>query len=76
MSVRYGAKLRKFKTKAINSKIERYSCPKCAKKKVKRVSYAIWQCKSCKAKIAGGAYSLTTDIGSLVSRIIKEYKKG
>jgi len=47
-------------------KIERrqkalYFCPSCKRKSLKRVSAGIWECKKCNAKIAGGAYSPTTE---------------
>lgn len=70
---KFGAKLRNLYDAATKSKNDRYVCPKCGKKNVKRIGNALWQCKSCNAKIAGGAYSLSTGIGVIVNRIIREY---
>ncbi len=72
---KFGARLRKKYNAAERAKRSKYICSKCGKKNVKRISNAIWQCKSCNAKIAGGAYMLTTGIGEVVNRIINEYSK-
>ncbi len=48
----------------------KYECPKCGKIALKRVSFAIWVCKSCGAKIAGGAYQPNTDVGLNALRIL------
>ncbi len=64
-SSRYGAKLRKLANKAEVSAKSKYECPKCKKKKVVRKGYSLWQCRSCGAKIAGGAFSLTTESGEI-----------
>ncbi len=72
---RYGSKIRKLYDAADAQKREKYVCPRCGKKNVKRISNAIWQCRSCDAKIAGGTYTLTTGVGEVANRIIKEYSK-
>ncbi len=74
---RYGARLRNLYDAADKTKKDSYICPKCGKKSVKRISYALWECKakSCKVKIAGGAYMLTTEIGGVAKRVIDEYSK-
>ena len=74
-SPRYGSRIRKLYTSAEEQKKKLYSCPKCGKVKVKRISFAIWECKACGAKFAGGAYSLTTPTGEMVKRALKENKK-
>lgn len=74
-TVRYSAKIRKLVNAAVKSKNARYECPKCGKRKVVRSSNAQWRCRSCGAIIAGGAYSLTTDVGEVANRIIKEMEK-
>lgn len=57
---RYGRKVRKNYIDVIKRQRELYECPVCGKKKVKRAGFAVWICKSCGAKIAGGAYTLKT----------------
>jgi large subunit ribosomal protein L37Ae len=37
----------------------RYTCTFCGKNSVKRHSTGIWDCKSCKKTVAGGAYTLS-----------------
>ena len=55
---RYGRKTRQ-KFAAIDKKLKQWhKCPYCNKKKVKRVSIGIWQCRSCEVKFTGKAYSL------------------
>ncbi len=72
---RYGAKIRQLYEAAKKAKREKYVCPKCGKANVRRLGNALWQCRSCDARIAGGAYTLTTGIGEVASRVIKEYSK-
>lgn len=72
---RYGSKIRKLYDAAKKQKTAKYICPKCGKKNVKRVGNALWLCKSCGAKIAGGAYTLSTGVGEIANRVIKEYSK-
>ncbi len=74
-SPRYGSRIRKLYTAAEESKKKLYKCPKCGKVKVKRIGFAIWECKACGAKFAGGAYSLFTPTGEMVLRSIKENKE-
>ncbi|MEK6924318.1 MAG: hypothetical protein AABW54_03715 [Candidatus Micrarchaeota archaeon] len=59
-SVRYGVKLRKREEKALKQKNARHACPKCGKKSLTQGGTGIWNCNSCKAKIAGGAYAPKT----------------
>jgi len=72
---KYGASIRKLVDKAILSKKSRYECPRCHKLKLKRSSVAIWQCRSCDAVFAGGAYSFTTEAGEIAARLVGEYSK-
>lgn len=74
-SEKYGARIRKLFNAAIDSKNTKYECPKCHKKKLVRKSNAIWECKSCCAKFAGGAYSFNTEVGEVATRLIGEYAK-
>ncbi|MFA5077114.1 MAG: 50S ribosomal protein L37ae [Candidatus Micrarchaeia archaeon] len=69
---KYSAKMRNLYDAARRLKQDRYVCPKCGKKNVKRVGNALWKCRSCEAKIAGGAYSLSTGVGVTANRVIRE----
>jgi len=53
---RYGLHIRRkiIKVESKKSKV----CPYCGKKQVRRVAAGIWECKKCKSKFTGGAYSL------------------
>ncbi|KAK6400330.1 60S ribosomal protein L43 [Oleoguttula sp. CCFEE 5521] len=55
----YGASLRKQVKKIEISQHARYTCTFCGKVTVKRHSVGIWDCKSCKKTVAGGAYILS-----------------
>ncbi|HEC72440.1 MAG TPA: 50S ribosomal protein L37ae [Thermoplasmatales archaeon] len=68
---RYGLSIRK-RVKNIEE-VERayHICPSCGHKKVKRISTAIWQCRKCGTKFAGGSYVPRTDMGRIVDRVLK-----
>ncbi len=68
---RYGRKVRNAYREMQKKSKALYECPKCGKKKLKRISFAVWQCKSCGATIAGGAYQPNTEAGLNALRIIK-----
>ena len=70
---KYGAKLRRAVKKIKKQQKAKYECPKCGKKKIVRIAYALWQCRSCKVKIAGGAYTLTTETGEISLSRINSY---
>jgi large subunit ribosomal protein L37Ae len=70
---KFGASIRKLADKAIDAKRARYECPKCHKLKVKRDGTAKWNCRSCGAVFAGGAYSFTTEAGEIAARLTGEY---
>ncbi|KAL5351372.1 60S ribosomal protein L43 [Pseudogymnoascus australis] len=53
---RYGASLRKQVKKMEITQHARYVCTFCGKTTVRRHSVGIWDCKSCKKTVAGGAY--------------------
>ena len=73
--VRYGAELRKRADKVDVLRRSLFTCLKCGKKKVKRQSNSLWECKACNAVFAGGTYSLSTPAGEVTARLIEEYKK-
>lgn len=55
--VRYGRTIRKRIVEVEKEKKKFYECPSCHKNKVRRISAGIWQCKKCRIKFAGGAYT-------------------
>jgi large subunit ribosomal protein L37Ae len=57
---RYGSTLRKLVRKIEVSQHSSYRCAFCGKDNVKRTCVGIWECKSCRRVIAGGAYTLST----------------
>lgn len=57
---RYGSTLRKLVKKIEISQHATYHCVFCGKTNVKRTCVGIWECKSCKKIVAGGAYTLST----------------
>lgn len=73
--VRYGAELRKRAEAVDKQRTARYICPKCGKRSVRRRGHSLWECRSCGARFAGGAYSLTTAIGESGMRLIADAKK-
>ena len=74
-SEKYGAKLRKKFNAAKTSQKKRYECPKCHKLKIKNVGHCRWDCKSCGAEFAGGAYIFRTEVGEIASRLMQEAAK-
>ena len=56
---RYGASLRKQVKKMEITQHAKYVCTFCGKTTVKRHSVGIWNCKSCKKTVAGGAYTVS-----------------
>lgn len=72
--LRYGASLRKQVKKMEVSQHARYTCTFCGKVTVKRDCVGIWNCRSCKKVVAGGAWvvsyvsrSGTLDLGILAA---------
>mgnify|MGYP006289146171 CR=1 FL=1 len=52
---RYGLRIRR-RIVDVESKKSK-NCPICGKKQLKRVASGIWECKKCKNKFTGGAYT-------------------
>lgn len=57
---RYGSTLRKLMRKIEVSQHSTYRCVFCGKDSVKRTCVGIWECRTCKKVVAGGAYTLAT----------------
>jgi large subunit ribosomal protein L37Ae len=72
---KYGRKIRKQYNEILRLKKEKYICPKCEKKKLKRISFALFRCKSCNVIITGGAYKPSTEAGETIKRMLAEIKK-
>lgn len=61
----YGASLRKQVKKMEITQHAKYTCTFCGKTTVRRHSTGIWNCKSCKRTMAGGAYVVAYVFASL-----------
>ena len=72
---KFGARIRKLVIAALKAKKSLYECPTCGKTKVTRKSFAMWRCKSCESKFAGGAYVFMTEAGAISARLMGEYQK-
>jgi large subunit ribosomal protein L37Ae len=59
---RYGRKPKKKLAKIEQELRKKHKCPYCNKPQVKRLAVGIWQCKKCKAKFTGKAYSIKKKI--------------
>ena len=70
MGSRYGVKLRKKYDEVKRKQSTKYTCPKCGKKKLRRQGFAQWECRSCKAVFAGGAFEPETGAGATAKKAI------
>ena len=71
-----GGRLIRLRLRSIReSTSAKHKCPRCEKKAVKRRATGIWECKSCGLIFAGGAYSPSTPVGQVVSRIVSDISK-
>ncbi len=73
---RYGKKIKDTYKSVMKKQKALYHCPKCGKKKVKRVGYALWECQACGYKFAGGAYEPFTNVGKVALRVVNAHIKG
>ena len=72
---RYGASLRKVIKKIEVSQHSKYTCTFCGKDSIKRDVTGIWNCRSCKKTIAGGAYMLSTPAAATVRSAVSRLRK-
>eukprot|EP00978_Attheya_sp_CCMP212_P045371 scaffold343661_cov31-Attheya_sp.AAC.1 len=72
---RYGATLRKLSRKIEVSQHSTFHCAFCGKDSVKRTCVGIWECKTCRKVVAGGAYTLSTPSAVTVRSTIGRLKK-
>ncbi|MFA6048598.1 MAG: 50S ribosomal protein L37ae [Candidatus Micrarchaeia archaeon] len=75
MGSRYGVKIRKRINTVMTLQRAKHACPKCGKASVKRHGYAKWECKSCGAVFAGGAYTPETMVGASARKTLSSAKK-
>ena len=57
---RYGLKIRNLVKKVEDAQRKKHTCPNCLKPVLKREATGIWECKKCKIKFVGGAYTPKT----------------
>ena len=69
---RYGRKLKLKFSKIEFEQRKLHKCPYCSKTAVKRVAVGIWNCRKCKAKFTGKAYSVAKKIITKEGKIIEE----
>jgi len=72
---RYGASLRKQVKKMEITQHARYTCTFCGKDSVKRTNVGIWECRSCKKVIAGGAWTVSTTAAATVRSTIRRLRE-
>lgn len=75
MVSRYGVRTRVAEKEILRLKKQKFECPKCGKKRVKRVGTALWRCKACGAEFAGGAYAAETTVGAAARKVIESLKQ-
>src|SRR2546428_12554688 len=68
---RYGVRDR-VRTRDVETRQKQaHSCPQCGAPTVSRPSTAVWSCRKCGAKFAGGAYYPRTDAALGVDKLIQ-----
>ncbi|KAK4156735.1 ribosomal protein L37ae [Chaetomidium leptoderma] len=72
---RYGASLRKLVKKQEVSQHAKYTCTFCGKDSVRRTSVGIWNCKSCKKTMAGGAYTVATPAAAAMRSTLRRLRE-
>ena len=72
---RYGASLRKQVKKIEIQQHATYTCQFCGKDSVKRHSVGIWNCRSCKKTLAGGAWVMNTTAAATVRSTLRRLKE-
>ncbi len=51
---------------------ERHECPQCRNDALSRTAAGVWECSSCRHKIAGGAYEPDTGAKQRLRRAVSE----
>lgn len=73
--VRYGSSLRRQTKKLEVQQHAKYDCSFCGKRTVQRGATGIWNCKSCKKTVAGGAYTVSTAAAATVRSTIRRLRE-
>ena len=55
---RYGTTIKRRLEKVETEQKKKHKCPYCNAIRVRRVALGIWQCRKCKAKFTGRAYTV------------------
>ena len=71
---RYGIRIRRSIIEIETQQRKKYVCKRCGKKAVKRVGTAIWECRSCGYKFAGGAYIPVSPAAKIVEHAVSKGK--
>nr|AKV16232.1 60S ribosomal L37ae [Pectinaria gouldii] len=71
---RYGASLRKQVRRYEVQQHSKYICVFCGKTAMRRQCVGIWQCKSCKKTVAGGAYTFATPAATTARSTIRRLR--
>jgi len=69
---RYGVGIRKRLLKIEEKQKEKYACPFCGFKKVKRKAAGLYICRKCHATFAGGAYLPVTLPGTIIKKTVSQ----
>lgn len=59
---RYGVKIRRQITEVGKKAKQKYACPVCNYKSIRRISSGIWKCSKCGLTFTGGAYIPVTQL--------------
>eukprot|EP01134_Creolimax_fragrantissima_P006893 CFRG6893T1 len=71
---RYGSSLRKQVKKIEITQHGKYTCQFCGKDTVKRSAVGIWNCKSCRKTISGGAWVVSTATAATVRSSVRRLR--
>lgn len=71
----YGASLRKQVKKMEITQHAKYTCTFCGKVTVRRQSTGIWNCRSCKRTMAGGAYTVATPAAAAMRSTLRRLRE-
>lgn len=65
---RYGVRTRRRLSQVESQSRAVYACPRCGRRRVKRISIGVWGCSKCGYTFAGGAHIPSTELGEIVKR--------